>query len=66
MICEKMRHPAICCTNVVFMPALTPFEASVLPAKERETYGVLGIIPHAYEAGRPVCGGSQRAKIWVR
>ncbi|MBQ4265232.1 MAG: hypothetical protein IJB85_06945 [Clostridia bacterium] len=47
---------------VVMRPALTLFEASVLPAKERRAYGALSMIPRAYDVGNV----NQRAKIWVR
>ena len=60
----KMRQEAACCEDVVFMPALTPLEAVVLPAQERAAYGVLHMVRHAYDAG--ISFGPQRAKIWVR
>ena len=53
--------------SVIFLPALTPMEASVLPAQERperKTYGVLRMVPTAWEAGARRT--PQRAKIWVR
>ncbi|MGN0775182.1 MAG: hypothetical protein ACI4MM_00750 [Candidatus Ventricola sp.] len=53
--------------GVIFLPALTPMEASVLPAQERperRTYGVLRMVPTAWEAG--MCRTPQRTKIWVR
>ena len=52
---------------VVFMPALTPLEASVLPAmekKDKKRYGTLSMVRHAYDAGD--CAPAQRTKIWVR
>lgn len=50
---------------VVFLPALTPLEACVLPARERRRpYGVLRMVPGAWEAGERKT--PQRAKIWVR
>ena len=52
---------------VVFMPALTPLEASVLPAMERKDkklYGTLSMVRRAYDAGD--CATAQRTKIWVR
>jgi len=52
--------------DVVFLPALTPMEAAVLPAREKRTYGVLGMIRRAGDAGERFCEGDQRAKIWVR
>ena len=60
----KMRQEATCRGDVVFMPALTPLEAAVLPAQERAAYGVLRMVRRAYDAG--IACGSQRAKIWVR
>ena len=54
------------CADIVFMPALTPLEAAVLPARERETYGTLGMIRYACEAGEIRQSCAQRAKIWVR
>jgi len=63
---KKMRKTAVRCSDVVFMPALMPLEAAVLPAQERKTYGVLDMIPCAYEAGDAERCGDQRAKIWVR
>jgi len=61
---KKMRREAACSADVVFMPALTPFEAAVIPAWEKETYGVLRMIRYACEADAP--DSPQRAKIWVR
>ena len=48
--------------GVIFLPALTPMEAAVLPA--RRAYGVLRMVPRAWEAGER--RGNQRTKIWVR
>ena len=53
--------------GVIFLPALTPMEAAVLPAQERperRVYGVLRMVPRAWEAGER--RGNQRTKIWVR
>ena len=53
--------------GVIFLPALTPMEAAVLPAQERperRAYGVLRMVPGAWEAGER--RNSQRTKIWVR
>lgn len=53
--------------SVIFQPALTPFEASVLPAREKpreRPYGVLRMVPGAWEAGERRT--RQRTKIWVR
>lgn len=53
--------------DMVFLAALTPMEAAVLPAQERtpkRTYGVLRMVPRAWEAGSRTA--PQRAKIWVR
>ena len=53
--------------GVIFLPALTPMEAAVLPAQERperRAYGVLRMVPGAWEAGER--RGNQRTKIWVR
>jgi len=66
MMVRKMRQPGAGCMDVVFMPALTPLEAAVLPARERKTYGTLSMIPCAYQAGEAERGRCQRAKIWVR
>ena len=55
--------------DVVFHPAITPFEAAVLPAIEKPAYGTLRMIRRAYDAGNARNGGSSgdyRAKIWVR
>lgn len=48
--------------TVAMKPALTLFEAAVLPARERRTYGALSMIPRAYDEHNT----GQRAKIWVR
>ena len=61
-MCNRENYPA----NVVFMPALTPLEAAVLPARDKESYGTLGMIRRAYEAGDAADRWSQRAKICVR
>lgn len=53
--------------GVIFLPALTPMEAAVLPARERperKPYGVLRMVPGAWEAGERQA--RQRTKIWVR
>lgn len=53
--------------GVIFLPALTPMEAAVLPAQERperRAYGALRMVPTAWEAGARRSG--QRTKIWVR
>lgn len=53
--------------GVVFLPALTPMEAAVLPARERperKAYGALRMVPTAWEAGARA--GTQRTKICVR
>ena len=55
-----------CCADIVFMPALTPLEAAVLPAQEREIYGTLGMVRYACEAEEGQQRRDQRAKIWVR
>ena len=50
--------------QTIFRPALSPLEASVLPAREKMTYGVLGMIRRAYEAGEKTPEPFfQRAKI---
>ena len=66
LMMKTMRNREVYPANVVFMPALTPLEAAVIPAREKESYGTLGMIRHAYEAGDAVCRGVQRAKICVR
>ena len=63
---KTMRNREAYPANAVFMPALTPLEASVIPAREKESYGTLGMIRHAYEAGDAAYRWSQRAKICVR
>jgi len=64
---KEMRKKAVCSADIVFLPALTPMEAAVLPARERETYGVLRMIGRAYDAGEHGAQARcQRAKIWVR
>ena len=60
----KKRMPASCCTDardMVFMQALLPMEAAILPARERMRYGTLNMVPRAYDAGRRQ--GLQHAKI---
>lgn len=54
--------------SIIFRPAITPFEAAVLPAAERKAYGVLAMIRYAYEetGEKGVKTAAQRAKIWVR
>ncbi|MCI6268607.1 MAG: hypothetical protein SPD88_02350 [Candidatus Ventricola sp.] len=50
--------------GVIFLPALMPMEAAVLPAQERperRAYGVLRMVPGAWEAGER--RNSQRTKI---
>ena len=54
--------------EIVFLPALAPLEASVIPAAEKRRYGALR---HAREAFRldgqtQASDARQRAKIWVR
>ena len=61
---NKMRQRTECRADVVCVPALTPLEASVLQAREKETYGALRMIRYAYDAG--AWCPDQRAKIWVR
>jgi len=63
MMIKKMRQLPSCRAAVVFMPALTPMEAAVLPAQERKTYGTLGMIRYAYEAAGAESCRPQRAKI---
>ncbi len=63
---RALRMPAYP-DGVIFLPALTPMEAAVLPAQERperRAYGVLRMVPGAWEAGER--RGNQRTKIWVR
>lgn len=63
---RTLRMPAYP-DGVIFLPALTPMEAAVLPAQERperRAYGVLRMVPGAWEAGER--RGNQRTKIWVR
>ena len=66
LMMKTMRNRAVYSANVVFMPALTPLEAAVIPAREKESYGTLGMIRRAYEAGDAADRGFQRAKICVR
>ena len=54
---ESMRE-------VIFRPAVTPLEAAVIPAGEKQRYGALSMVPRACEA--PFWRENQRAKIWVR
>lgn len=64
---KKLRSRRMPTDAVVFMPAITPLEASVLPAVERKdgkAYGTLSMIRCAHDAGN--CARAQRAKIWVR
>ena len=63
---KKKRFP-VDHADVAFLPAITPLEAAVIPAKERnrqERYGVLRMMRYACEAGDACL--YQRAKIWVR
>lgn len=63
---RTLRMPAYP-DGVIFLPALTPMEAAVLPAQERperRAYGVLRMVPGAWEAGER--RSNQRTKIWVR
>lgn len=63
----KRKAPCMPAGPVIFLPALTPLEASVLPARERperRPYGVLRMVKSAWEAGERQA--PQRAKIWVR
>ncbi len=54
------NRPNIDASGVAFMPALTPMEAAVLPARQaRRPYGALAMVPRA-------CDAPYRAKIWVR
>lgn len=59
--------------DIVFLPALTPMEAAVLPARERTIArrGALRLAREAFDwdsapRGGCACGRSQRQKIWVR
>jgi len=66
---KKNQHSAAPrSADVVFRQAITPLEASVLPAIEKGSYGTLRMIRYAREAGRDEAraAGNQRAKIWVR
>ena len=54
----------ICTRDIIFEKALLPMEAAVLPAEEKKRYGVLAMVPRAWEAAENEKG--QRAKIWVR
>ena len=67
MLRKRMLRMPSCADSVVFLPALTPMEAAVLPARERmerRTYGALRMVPTAWEAG--MRRSPQRTKIWVR
>ena len=65
---KKLQSRRMQTDAVVFMPALTPLEASVLPALEalerKKPYGTLSMVRRAYDAGD--CAAAQRTKIWVR
>ncbi len=62
---KKLRSGQTAYDAVVFLPAITPLEAAVLPAMERSSYyGTLRMIRRACGAGEPQ--PAQRAKIWVR
>ena len=56
------RGPYAC--EVVFRPAVEPLEAAMIPAKEHWRFGVLAMVPRAYDAQQRK--ENQRAKIWVR
>ena len=66
LMMKTIRNRAVYPANVAFMPALTPLEAAVIPARIKESYGTLSMIRHAYEAGDAAARWSQRAKICVR
>lgn len=64
----KKRKRIVDDREVVFLPALAPLEASVIPAAEKRRTGALR---HARESfrldGQTQAGDRrQRAKIWVR
>ena len=64
----KKRKQTVRDQEIVFLPALAPLEASVIPAAEKRRYGTLR---HAREAFRldgetQANIARQRAKIWVR
>jgi len=61
---KKLRGRQAAYDAIVFLPAITPLEAAVLPAMERAPYGTLRMIRRACDAGMPQ--PAQRAKIWVR
>ena len=47
--------------DIVFMPALAPLEASVIPAKEKRHFGALRQAKQAFRFGdEPVARGGQR------
>ena len=54
--------------EIVFLPALAPLEASVIPAAEKRRYGALRHAKEAFrfEDERRAQATRQRAKIWVR
>ena len=66
MMMKHRKRQADCHADVVFLPALMPLEAAVLPAQERKTYGMLNMIRYACEAGKEEYRRPQRTKIWVR
>ena len=66
LVIKMMMKTASDCAEVIFVPALTPLEAAVLPAREKETYGTLSMVRRAYEAGDAAYRWPQRAKICVR
>ena len=69
----KRKHGSLAgrSADIVFLPALMPMEAAVLPAQERAPArrGALHLAQDAKSWSRVLgCGGrdDQRQKIWVR
>ena len=54
--------------EIVFLPALAPLEASVIPAAEKRRTGALRHAREAFRLDKETQADSarQRAKIWVR
>ena len=55
--------------EIVFLPALTPLEAAMLPARERPARGALAHAVRDIRRSFSLCaerGAGQRTKIWVR
>ena len=64
----KKKKQTLGAREIVFLPALAPLEASVIPAAEKRGYGALRYAREAFclDARAQAGNARQRAKIWVR